>query len=183
MEHSHAAKPDFGVYEKMVFVSDLLNKQVEIRNMLDMRSNIMIGFNSALVVFFIANFHDTLAKNVFFILGLVVVFASMFCAIMALKPSHFVTKKGQAESLFYHHYIASKELAEYRHDIYAALEHEHNIFNSYILETYNLTRFSNMPRKTYLNLSIRILIYGMAGSVGIYAISLILPALAKLLPN
>jgi len=164
---------DFGAYERITFVSDLLNKQVEIRNMLDLRTNIMIGFNSALIVFFAANFQADWAHSIFFIAAMLAVTVSMFFALMALKPSHFATKKGQKESLFYHHEIDSKNEEDYKKEIFTVLRDEQKVYDTYILEIYNLTKFSNVPRKYHLNWSIRILLYGVLISLGLYGISLL----------
>ena len=165
---------EFGALERVSFLSDLLNKQVEIRNMLDLRTNIMIGFNSALIIFFAASFKGNLAENLLLILFLGVIFISMLFALMALKPSHFVTKKGQEDSLFYHHKICSKDHEEYHQEIFAALKNEDKIYDAYVLEVYNLTRYSNIPRKFYLNWSIRSLFYGSILAVVIYIIYLII---------
>lgn len=164
---------EFGALERINFMSDLLNKQVEIRNMLDLRTNIMIGFNSALVVFFATNFQAEWANGLFFIAALATVVVSMTLALMALKPSHFATKKGQPESLFYHHQICAKTEEEYRSEIRDALGNEDKIYDTYIREIYNLTKYSNVPRKFYLNWSIRVLFYGMMISIGLYVFSVI----------
>lgn len=170
---------EFGALERVTFMSDLLNKQIEIRNTLDLRTNIMIGFNSALIVFFATSFQDGFSKNLFFVLALIAVGISMVCAILALKPSHFATKKGRKESLFYHHEIDKKSAEEYRHEILETLADENKVYDEYILEVYNLTRYSNVPRKFYLNWSIRILFYGIMFSLALYAITLLPAFLAK----
>jgi hypothetical protein len=163
----------FSAYERSHFVSDLLNKQVEIRNMLDLRTNIMIGFDSALIVFFATNFNAAWAHSIFFVAALIAVIISMFFSLMALKPSHFVTKKHQHESLFYHQEISQKTEDEYKAQIFATLADENKVYESYILEVYNLTKFSNMPRKYYLNWSIRVLLYGVFISLALFLISLL----------
>lgn len=170
-------KGEFGALERVTFMSDLLNKQVEIRNMLDLRTNIMIGFNSALIVFFASSFKAAWADILFIAAAMITVAISMFFALMALKPSHFATKKGQKESLFYHHKICASSEEEYRQEIRSALADEDKIYDSYIKETYNLTKFSNVPRKFYLNTSIRVLLYGMFVSLLLFAFSFI-PELA-----
>jgi hypothetical protein len=163
---------EFGALERVTFVSDLLSKQVEIRNMLDLRTNIMIGFNSALIVFFATNFNEQWAQSIFFVAALISVVVSMFFSLLALKPSHFATKKGQRESLFYHHQISGKSEEAYQNEILNTLGDENRIYKAYILETYNLTKFSNVPRKFYLNWSIRILLYGVFISLFLYFTSL-----------
>lgn len=165
---------EFGALERVTFISDLLEKQIEIRNMLDLRTNIMVGFNSALIVFFATNFDASWTKGVFFFAALITVFISMIFALMALKPSHFISKKGQEESLFYHHHICTKKPEEYRAEIFTTLKNEDKIYDAYVQEIYNLTKYSNVPRKFYLNWSIRILLYGVLISVGIYLLSLVL---------
>lgn len=172
---------EFGALERVTFMSDLLNKQVEIRNMLDLRTNIMIGFNSALVVFFATNFQAAWADGIFFFAALLTVIASMIFALLALKPSHFATKKGQEESLFYHHKICANSEEEYRDDIRKVLSNEDSIYDNYIKEIYNLTKYSNVPRKFYLNWSIRILLYGVLVSVVLYGLSLLPDMMAQYL--
>lgn len=164
---------EFGALERVTFMSDLLNKQVEIRNMLDLRSNIMIGFNSALVVFFASSFKAEWAHSTFFISALITVLFSMFFALMALKPSHFSTKHGQKESLFYHHKICSGSEEDYRRDIRENLADEDKIYDTYIRETYNLTKYSNVPRKHFLNISIRFLLYGMFFSLFLFGLTFV----------
>lgn len=171
---------DFGSYERSIFMSDLLSKQVEIRNMLDLRTNIMIGFDSALIFFLATNFNSDWTKSIFFVAALAAVVVSMFFSLMALKPSHFNTKKGQKESLFYHHEIESNSPEQYRKQILETLADENKVYDTYILEIYNLTKYSNVPRKFYLNWSIRILLYGVFLSLALYLISLAPSAIANL---
>lgn len=161
----------FGVLEKITFVSDLLKKQNEIRNMLDMRSNIVIGFNSALIVLFTSRLYDDLSNNIIFLVPVAVFGISLALSIIALKPPKFLTKKGQAESVFYHHYIESKPIDEYRKVVYDAIYDEKKIFDAYITETYNMTKYSNIPRKRYLYASIRALIYGICFSIFAYILT------------
>lgn len=163
----------FGALERLTFVSDLLKKQIEIRNMLDLRTNIMIGFNSALVVFLAANFDSGWFGSVFFVVFLGVVIISMFSAVMALKPSHFSSKRGQKESFFYHHHISRMSEEEYKKEIFAVLTDEQEIYDNYVREIYNLTRYSNVPRKFYLNLSIRILLYGILIALFLHGLSIL----------
>lgn len=169
-----------GAYERSMFVSDLLNKQVEIRNMLDLRTNIMIGFNSALIVFFATSINAKWANGVFFLAAIITVSISMFFALMALKPSGSFSKKGQKESLFYHHEIEKRTQEEYKKEIFATLNDENKVYETYILEVYNLTKYSNVPRKYYLNNSIRVLLYGIFISLIVYGISYIPTLLTKM---
>jgi len=161
----------FGALERITFVSDLLKKQIEIRNMLDLRTNIMIGFNSALIVFFATSFNSDWARGIFFITAMLTVGLSFLFAVFALKPSHLITKKGQEESLFYHHKICSKEIEDYRQEIMDTIKDEAKVYANYALEIYNLTKYSNVPRKFYLNWSIRILFYGVIVSILLYGAS------------
>ncbi len=159
---------------KQKLLADLMRKQNEIRNMLDTRANIIIGFDSVLILFVISNYHDNLAKNIAFSVALVALFISLFCAILALKPPKFLSKKGQKESIFYHDYIASKGFSEYSEEVYDVLSDEQSAFDAYITEAYNLTKYSNAPKKFYTHLSIRVLIYGILLAIVVYAVTLFL---------
>lgn len=170
-EKSEQFEKDIDTLSKISFLDSLLNKQTEIRNMLDVRSNIVIGFDSALIVVIVAYFKDNLLANPFLWLTLGILLISLFLAIVALKPPHYQTRKGQAESLFYHHYINSKDMEDYRKEVHEVLSNEKQIFDAYITEIYNITRYSNVPRKLYLYLSLRVLIYGIAACAIIFAIS------------
>lgn len=161
---------EFGFLERVTFLDSVLDKQSEIRNMLDVRSNIIIGFNSALIVFMAANFSRELSKNPFLLGALGVVILSLFAAIVALRPPHLDTKKGQKESIFYHNNIDKETQKEYRDKLFETLSAQTNIYDAYALEIYNITHFSNVPRKYYLYLSIKILIYGLASIMVIYAL-------------
>lgn len=173
-------KHDFGTLEKISFISDLLAKQTEIRNMLDVRANIVIGFNSALVVVIAVYFKDNILINPLLWLLMAILLISWFLAIIALKPPHYQSHKGQAESLFYHNYINSMDMEEYRKDVRKALDNEGLIFDAYITEIYNITRYSNVPRKMYLYLSLRVLIYGVAIVLLIYSITSFINYYSKL---
>lgn len=153
---------------QVTFASDLLNKQNEIRNMLDIRSNIIIGFNSALIVLIVTFFKDRDELFPLLVFVLVILVSSLLFAILALKPPHTATKKGQKNSLFYHHYIESRSLEDYRAEVMDVIYDKNKIFNAFIEETYNLTKYSNIPRKFYLYLSIRVLIYGTVLSILIF---------------
>ena len=165
---------DIDTLSKMTFMDSLLDKQTEIRNMLDVRSNIVIGFNSALIVLLVTYFRDHLSGNPVFWILLGSLVLSLLLAIIALKPPHTSTKKGQTESLFYHNYINSMELEEYRQKIHEVLKDEKQIFDAYITEVYNMTAYSNVPRKFYLYSSLRVLIYGLSLAILIYVAMLIL---------
>lgn len=165
---------DIDTLSKMTFMDSLLDKQTEIRNMLDVRSNIVIGFNSALIVLLVTYFRNNIDGNPVFWVLLGSLVLSLFLAIVALKPPHTTTKKGQTESLFYHHHIDSMELENYRHEIHEVLKDETKIFDAYITEVYNMTCYSNIPRKRFLYSSLRVLIYGMILSVLVYVAMLFL---------
>ena len=165
---------DIDTLSKMTFMDSLLDKQTEIRNMLDVRSNIVIGFNSALIVLLVTYFRDHLSGNPVFWILLGSLVLSLLLAIIALKPPHTSTKKGQTESLFYHNYINSMELEEYRQKIHGVLKDEKQIFDAYITEVYNMTAYSNVPRKFYLYSSLRVLIYGLSIAILVYVVMLAL---------
>lgn len=164
----------FGALERITFMSDLLSKQNEIRNTLDTRASIVIGFESAVVVVFFTVLMESIGLTFPSLLGLFTVIASLVLAIIALKPPHMNSKKGQSESIFYHHYINSLTLPDYQKEVHRTLNDEESIYNAYILEVYNLTRFSNIPRKFYLYLSIRVLIYGLIIAILFYALQMFL---------
>lgn len=152
---------DIDMLSKVTFLDSLLDKQTEIRSMLDVRANIVIGFNSALIVILASTNEGKLAHNPLILTLLGILILSLGLAIVALKPPHFSTKKGQKESLFYHHYINGKSIEDYRKEIHGALKNKEDIFNAYITEVYNMTCYSNIPRKAYLYASIKVLIYGV----------------------
>src|SRR5476651_2050404 len=79
---------DIDTLSKMTFMDSLLDKQTEIRNMLDVRSNIVIGFNSALIVLLVTYFRDHLSGNPVFWILLGSLVLSLLLAIIALKPPH-----------------------------------------------------------------------------------------------
>lgn len=161
---------DIDTLSKVTFMDSLLDKQTEIRNMLDVRANIVIGFDSALIVVTVVYLRQYLFTNPILWMILVILLLSLFLAIVALKPPHYQTQKGQAESLFYHHYINSKDMEEYRKEVHQVLGSEKQIFDAYITEIYNMTRYSNVPRKFYLYLSLRVLIYGFAAATLFYTV-------------
>lgn len=165
---------DIDMLSKVTFMDSLLDKQTEIRNMLDVRSNIVIGFNSALIVLLVTYFREHIAGNPVFWILLASLVLSLLLAIIALKPPHMSTKKGQTESLFYHHMINSMDIEEYRRKIHGVLKDEKQIFDAYITEIYNITAYSNIPRKLYLYSSLRVLIYGMVVAILVYVAMLLL---------
>ena len=113
---------DIDTLSKVTFLDSLLDKQVEIRNTLDLRTSIIIGFDSALIAFFASGFHEIIFSN-YFLIGILGVFiVSLLFAILALKPPHYQTQKGQHESIFYHHYIESKDMEDYRKEIHDTLK-------------------------------------------------------------
>ena len=171
---------DIDTLSKVTFMDSLLDKQTEIRNMLDVRSNIVIGFNSALIVLLVTYFREVIDGNPVFWILLGSLVLSLLLAIIALKPPHMSTKKGQVESLFYHHYIDSKDIDEFRKEVHVVLKDENKIYDAYISEIYNITRFSNIPRKKFLYSSLRVLIYGMSLAIVTYIVMLFLGAPANL---
>lgn len=164
----------FGALERVTFMSDLLSKQSEIRNTLDTRASIIIGFESAVVVVFFTVLSENIKTSFPALIGLFTLIASLVLAIVALKPPHTDSKKGQTESIFYHHFINSLTLPDYQKQVHQILHNEESIYNAYILEVYNLTRYSNIPRKFYLYLSIRVLIYGLIIAIITYAVQSLL---------
>jgi len=87
-------------------MSNLLSKQNEIRNTLDTRASIIIGFESAVIVVFFTLFEKNIISLLPALIGLFSIISSLILAIIALKPPHYDTQKGQKESIFYHHKIA-----------------------------------------------------------------------------
>jgi len=159
---------------KQSMLSDLMRKQNDIRNMLDTRANIIIGFNSALVLFLISGSAKEMLGGFTFSIILITLILSLFSAILALKPPKFLRKKGQAESIFYHDYMTGKPEEEYEKEVFEVMDEEKMIFRSYITEAYNMSKFSNKPKKFYAHLSIRILIYGILITIIFYSISMAL---------
>lgn len=163
-------KRELGALEKVTFLGDLLEKQNQIRNLLDVRANIVIGFTSASIVILATLGPEKIGTGTIFYLILAILAFSLLLSIIALKPPHWSTKKNQQESIFYHHHINSMSSEEYQKEIHRVLANEDSIYDAYIRETYNLTRYSNIPRKQYLYASIRVLIYGFGLVILIYAI-------------
>jgi len=163
---------DIDVLSRVTFMDSLLDKQQEIRNTVDLRTSIIVGFNTA-VIAFLVGFHDQLLTNIFLLIILGIFIISLLFAIIALKPPLFSTKKGQHESLFYHHYIETKDMEDYRKEIHETMKDENKIYDAYITEIYNLTKYSNIPRKYYLYLAIRVLIYGIFLVTIAYCVSLL----------
>jgi hypothetical protein len=150
-------------------VSDLLNKQREMRSILDTRANIMIGFNSGLILFLV-NYRNANFTGLSYAIALVTLLLSLLSAVLAVKPPQFLRKKGQDESFFYHNHIGSSDYKSYKNEVFDILGDKDKICESYILETYNMTKYSNQPKKFYAHLAIRILISGVCATLFIYVL-------------
>lgn len=65
-------------------------------------------------------------------------------------------------------------MESYRKEIHQVLRDENKIYDAYITEIYNMTRYSNVPRKIYLYASIRVLIYGIGLVLLLYGFSFLI---------
>jgi len=163
-------KEDLDTLSQVTVLSDLLKKQNEIRNVLETRANTIIGLNSVLILFLI-NYHNSSISGATYIVALATLILSLFCALLAIKPPTFLRKKGQEESIFYHDHISSHGYEKYHEEANSVVNDKQKIFDSYILESYNLSKYSNVPKKFYAHLSLRILIYGVFLTILTYIIS------------
>ena len=154
---------------EIAVLSDLLRKQNEIRSVLDTRANIMIGFCSGLILFLVSYRNDSFT-GLAYSASLLTLFLSLMSAVLAIKPPHFLRKNGQQESIFYHDYIGSCEFDKYEEKATEILGDKDKIRHSYLLEVYNMTKYSNQPKKFYAHLAIRILMYGVVVMLLIYVL-------------
>lgn len=130
---------------------------------LDIQSNMTIVLSSAVLIFSASRLSQQNISNFSWSLLILCVFSALsaLVALFAVNPPHFMRKKGQKESLFYHSAIARYDSPEeYFSNFYKMMESEKEYIKEATKEIYNLSRFSYLPKRTLSDLSRTILTVG-----------------------
>jgi len=162
-------KGELRAQERIRFVADILTKQIALRNQIETRANIIIGFSIAISAFFLKNpSAEGMRAGVVILLGAssLAIIASLF----ALKPPRFLSKDLLEKSVFYHGTISDMNSQEYIQKIEEVSQSESEIIRQYSLETYNLSRYLIKYKNFFATLAIRILVVGFI--VGVTILSL-----------
>ncbi len=150
--------------DKIRFLTDLLRKQINLRNQIESRANIAIGFSAAILAF-VSNGLIQERINASMTIITTASTLSILSGLLALKPPKFLSRKAREQSVFYHTAITKKSEADYLLQIRKICDSEEEVVRQYTLEVYNLTRHSIRFKKFFSNLSIQILVIGLIGGV------------------
>lgn len=129
---------------------------------IDIQTNNLVILSSALFAFSAQGFL-LWDKGTHLYLLILALFSSLAAVIglFALNPPAFMDKRGQRDSKFYTHGIASyKSAEEYYESIKKMLESKQKTTEQFALEIYNLSKFSYTPKRNLFNLSKNLLIFG-----------------------
>ncbi len=141
---------------------------------IDTQTNVIVVLSSAIFVLALPNsFREAQASWPYLILSL---FSgiSVLVALFSLNPPAFMRKKGQKESVFYHHRIVELPSAEtYFAELWPVLKDEKRLVNEYAVEIYNLCNFFYFPKRRLFNLSRNLLVTGFGLSFGIFVIEIV----------
>ncbi len=146
--------------DKIRFLTDLLRKQTDLRNQIESRANIAIGFSAAILAFGLNNLISNKVTPAVITIASASVL-SILSGLLALKPPQFLSRKVQEQSVFYNTAIANNSRESYLKKVKYICEHEEEVVKQYTLEVYNLTRYSIRFKKWFTNLSIQILVLGL----------------------
>lgn len=130
---------------------------------LDIQSNMTIVLSSAVLIFSASKLSQQNASNLSWSLLILCMFSaiSAILGLFAINPPHFMRKKGQKESLFYHSAIAKYDSPEYYFEnFYKMMKSEKEYIKEATKEIYNLSRFSYLPKRTLSDMARTVLIAG-----------------------
>ena len=150
--------------DKIRFLTDLLRKQTDLRNQIESRANIAIGFSAAILAFILNNLLEkglTLSTITLTITAVL----SIVSGLLALKPPQFLSRNVKEQSVFYNTAIANNSAESYLKQVRNICNNEEEVVKQYTLEVYNLTRYSIRFKKLFTNLSIQILVLGLISGV------------------
>ncbi len=146
--------------DKIRFLTDILRKQTALRNQIESRANITIGFSTAILAFTLSQSLQGKTNT-----GLIIILSfsilALLSGLLALKPLQLFTSKGQAQSVFYHTAIAKQDLATYTKKLKDITNSEQKVLEQYALEIHNMTYHSIRIKKFLSNLSIKLLVSGI----------------------
>ena len=146
--------------DKIRFLTDILRKQIDLRNQLESRANVTMGFSATIVAFTMNYFlqgKETIGS-------VIIMFASMLAilsCLFSLKPPKLFSRKGQRHSVFYHTAITGFSPEKYIETLQKLTQNEKTVIEQYGLEIYNLTKHSIYYKKFFAHLAIQILVIGL----------------------
>ena len=146
--------------DKIRFLTDILRKQIDLRNQLETRANVTMGFSATIVAFTMNYFIQ--GKETFG--SVIIMFASMLAilsSLLSLKPPKLFSRKGQKQSVFYHTAISSVSPEKYISSLQKITSNEKTVIEQYGLEIYNLTKHSIHYKKFFAHIAIQILVVGL----------------------
>lgn len=146
---------------EVIVLNGLYQKIWSYTEHIDIQTNVIVVLSSAIFVLALPNsFRGNQASWPYLILSL---FSgiSVICALFSLNPPKFMRKKGQKESVFYHHKIVELPSAEnYFAELWPVLKDEKKLVNEYAVEIYNLCNFFYFPKRRLFNWARNILVVG-----------------------
>ncbi len=140
---------------------------------LDIQSNMTIVLSAAVLVFSASRLSQQTPSNFSWSLLVLAIFSglSALLALFAINPPHFMRKKGQKESLFYHSKIARYASSEsYFQDFRKMMEDEEEYVRELTKEIHNMSRFSYLPKRLLSDLSRTVLVIGFFLSFLIFSL-------------
>jgi hypothetical protein len=146
--------------DKIRFLTDILRKQIDLRNQLESRANVTMGFSATIVAFTMNYFlqgKETIGSVIIMFASMLAILSSLF----SLKPPKLFSRKGQKQSVFYHTAISSVEPDKYIASLQKITSNEKTVIEQYGLEIYNLTKHSIHYKKLFAHLAIQILVVGL----------------------
>lgn len=146
--------------DKIRFLTDILRKQIDLRNQIESRANVAIGFSTAVLAFALSQSLQGRGDTGILVISATSILA-ILCGLLALKPPRLFSKKGQEQSVFYHTAIAEADAQRYSQKLKEVTLDEQKVIEQYAREIHNLTKYSIRLKKLFTNLSIQLLVFGL----------------------
>ena len=146
--------------DKIRFLTDILRKQIDLRNQLETRANVTMGFSATIVAFALNYFiqgKETIGSSIILFAAMLAIISSL----LSLKPPKLFSRKGQKQSVFYHTAISSVSPEKYISSLQKITSNEKTVIEQYGLEIYNLTKHSIHYKKFFAHIAIQILVVGL----------------------
>jgi len=157
-------KKDLGATIRLLSV--ILEKGSGLAKHIDAQSNILIGVDLAIFVFASSRF--TAAPDAFFAALSLFAALSSFLALLAVHPPGFMRKRGQEESLLYHKRVTDFASADEYRKAMDGIDGEHDaIVRQFALETYNLYKYSYLPKRRLYKIARNLLLAGIVIGVSV----------------
>lgn len=151
--------------EEQRFLSDILNKQLQITHHLDQRANFVLALSSGLFLFALHGIVTKSTATASFLFLASCSLISALLSLLAIKPPRIFYKRKPVWSVMYHDQIDNFSEKQLEDKLGGILKDRRRIIEEYSKEIKNLVSFHLIYKKIFFRPTVPILILGLLGSL------------------